>query len=205
MRIKNFIFVSFLSLSVFFIVSCTAIPQKEYERVTTLRDKAIKYDAVQTYAQSEFNIAEDNYIKAQVIIQAENEEEGKNAMSMLLISQTNFNTVIDTGYPNYAGDLKGLTDKEIASNEEIKSSVLFATNIDQANLVYQEALASLEASDYDVAISKLLIAKEQYTTIYNMAKEKLDKSDTTLSDVKNKLNDLEKLTKELDALKKSSK
>ena len=125
-------------------------------------------------------------------------------MSMLLISQTNFNIVVDTGYPNYANDLKDLTDKEIASNTEIKSSVLFATNIDQANLVYQEGLTSLKALDYDTAISKLLIAKEQYTTIYNMTKEKLDKSDSTLTDVKNKLNDLEKLTKELDELKKSS-
>ena len=192
----------FFSFIVVLSISCSSIPVKEYERVTALREKATKYDAIKTYSPEEFKLAEADYLKADAIVKAENEEEGKNAKVFLLTSETNYNLVIDKGYPDYANDLKTETDGEIQKNVEIKSEVLFALDIDAANILYQEALVSLESSNYDDTIDKLLLAKEKYTSVYTLVKEKYDKTDTALVDVKTKLSSLESMIKELETLKK---
>ena len=191
----------FFSFIVVLSISCSSIPVKEYERVTALREKATKYDAIKTYSPAEFKLAEDDYLKADAIVKAENEDEGKNAKVFLLTSETNYNLVIDKGYPDYANDLKTQTDGEIQKNVEIKSEVLFAQDIDAANILYSEALVSLESSNYDDSIDKLLLAKEKYTSVYTLVKEKYDKTDTALVDVKTKLSSLESMIKELEALK----
>ena len=191
----------FFSFIVVLSISCSSIPVKEYERVTALREKATKYDAIKTYSPAEFKLAEDDYLKADAIVKAENEDEGKNAKVFLLTSETNYNLVIDKGYPDYANDLKIQTDGEIQKNVEIKSEVLFAQDIDAANILYSEALVSLESSNYDDSIDKLLLAKEKYTSVYTLVKEKYDKTDTALVDVKTKLSSLESMIKELEALK----
>lgn len=190
------------SLIVGFLFSCSSIPIKEYERVTALREQATKYDSIKTYSPEEFKLAEEDYLKADVIVKAENEEEGKNAKIFLLTSETNYNIVIDKGYPDYAADLKTETDGEIEKNVAIKSDVLFAPDIDAANILYEEALVSLEAGSYDDSINKLLLAKEKYLSVYTLAKEKYDKTDMALIDVKTKLTSLENMIEELNKLKK---
>lgn len=182
--------------------SCSSIPVKEYERITALREKATKYDAIKTYAPEEFKLAEEDYLKADIIVKEENEDEGKNAKILLLTSETNYNIVIDKGYPDYAAYLKTETDGEIEKNVEIKSDILFAPDIDAANILYEEALSSLEAGSYDDSINKLLLAKEKYFSVYTLTKEKYDKTDVALIDVKTKLTSLENMIEELKKLKK---
>lgn len=189
-------------ITAIFLFSCASIPVKEYERVTALRAIATKYEAVQTYAPEEFKLAEEDYIKAETIVKAENKEEGKNAKMFLLTSETNYNIVIAKGYPDYAENLKVETDGEIKKNIDIKSQVMFELDINAANILYEEALTSLSLSNYNDSIDKLLLAKEKYTSIYTLTKEKSDKTDVALADVKSKLDSLESMTKELQALKK---
>lgn len=192
-----------LILTLFFLTSC-GLPVKEYERVSILRERVIKYPEVQTYAQDEFNIAENGYVEADAIMKEEKKDEAKKAKELLLTSETNFNIVLEKGLPGYAETLQTETDQSITNAQEIKANVMYGEEYAQAETTYQEAMSFLntDPKDYESAIAKLLQAKEEYTQAYNLAKEQYDKSDEALASVKKRLQDLEKMTKEIEALQK---
>lgn len=190
-------------LTLFFVISC-GLPVKDYERVTALRDRAIKYPEVQTYAQEEFNIAEQGYVEADAIFKEEKKDEAKKAKQLLATSETNFNIVLEKGLPGYTDTLQMETDKSITNAKDIKAEVMYDEKFKEADAIYQEALILLNNTpkNYEAAIEKLLQAKEQYTTLYNMTKEQYNKSDEALMSVKKRLQDLENMTKEIEALQK---
>ena len=50
------------------LVSCASVPQKEFDDATALRKRASRYEQVKTYENESFNVAEENYTKADDII-----------------------------------------------------------------------------------------------------------------------------------------
>lgn len=184
-----------------FVFSCVGIPKKDYERVSNLRERVNKYDKLKDYSKNEYDKAEQEYALAKAIVEDETrKKEGKEAKISLLSAETNYKVVV-AKMPDYATDLQKDTDDEIAKADSLKASVDFAEKYNNARAYYDSAKASIEKNNYDKALDDLLLAKTEYSEVYAMAKDKYDESNTLLTDVKNKLSELEKMQKELASFK----
>ena len=186
----------------FFVMSCGGLPTKDYERVTALRETVNKYTEIKTFAQNDYDIAEQGYAEADIIMKAENKEEAEKAKELLLTAETNYNLVLDKGLPPYSEILKKQTDENYTNASEIKANVMYGEEYAQAEAIYNEANAmyTAETKDYRVLVDKLYTAKEAYLALYNKTKEQFDRSDEALTKVKERLAELEAMVKELETL-----
>ncbi len=186
-------------------VSC-GLPKKEYQRVTALRDTVNKYTEIKTFAQSDYDIAEQGYAEADIIMKEENKDEAKKAKQLLLEAETNYNLVMDKGLEPYSEIVKKQMDESFMKAQEIKANIMYADEYNKAETMYQEANSLYNAEngnkDYKVLVDKLYNTKEAYLTLYNKAKEDFDKSDEALTKVKERLANLESMIKEIEALEK---
>lgn len=183
------------------VVSC-GLPKKEYQRVTALRDTVNKYTEIKTFAQSDYDIAEQGYAEADIIMKEENKDEAKKAKQLLLEAETNYNLVMDKGLEPYSEIVKKQMDESFTKAQEIKANIMYADEYNKAETMYQEAnsLYNSENKNYKVLVEKLYNSKEAYLTLYNKAKEDFDKSDEALTKVKERLANLESMIKEIETL-----
>ena len=151
----------------FFVMSCGGLPTKDYERVTALRETVNKYTEIKTFAQNDYDIAEQGYAEADIIMKAENKEEAENAKELLLTAETNYNLVLDKGLPPYSEILKKQTDENYTNASEIKANVMYGEEYAQAEATYNEANAmyTAETKDYRVLVDKLYTAKEAFISL----------------------------------------
>lgn len=196
------IFIAILFLAV---ISC-GLPKKEYQRVTALRDTINKYTELKTFAQSDFDIAEQGYAEADIIMKEENKDEAKRAKQLLLEAETNYNLVMDKGLQPYSEIIKKQMDESFTNAQEIKANIMYGEEYNKAESMYQEAdslyNAENEKKDYKVLVEKLYNTKEAYLSLYNKVKEDFDKSDEALTKVKERLSNLESMVKEIETLEK---
>lgn len=196
------IFIAILFLAV---ISC-GLPKKEYQRVTALRDTINKYTELKTFAQSDFDIAEQGYAEADIIMKEENKDEAKRAKQLLLEAETNYNLVMDKGLQPYSEIIKKQMDESFTNAQEIKANIMYGEEYNKAESLYQEAdslyNAENENKDYKVLVEKLYNTKEAYLSLYNKVKEDFDKSDEALTKVKERLANLESMVKEIETLEK---
>ncbi len=196
------IFIAILFLAV---ISC-GLPKKEYQRVTALRDTINKYTELKTFAQSDFDIAEQGYAEADIIMKEENKDEAKRAKQLLLEAETNYNLVMDKGLQPYSEIIKKQMDESFTNAQEIKANIMYGEEYNKAESLYQEAdslyNAENEKKDYKVLVEKLYNTKEAYLSLYNKVKEDFDKSDEALTKVKERLANLESMVKEIETLEK---
>lgn len=206
MNSKNFKFKTILiTIFILSVVSC-GLPKKEYQRVTALRDTVNKYTEIKTFAQSDYDIAEQDYAEADIIMKEENKDEAKKAKQLLLEAETNYNLVMDKGLQPYSEIIKKQMDESFTNAQNIKANIMYADEYNKAETMYQEAAslynAENENKDYKVLVEKLYNAKEAYSTLYNKVKEHFDKSDEALTKVKERLANLENMVKEIETLEK---
>ena len=57
------------------LVSCASVPTKEFDDATALRERASRYEPVKTYESESFQLAEENYAKADEIIKEQKKKE----------------------------------------------------------------------------------------------------------------------------------
>ena len=198
----------FITLISLLIVSCNGLPKKEYERVTALRDTIVnKYYEIKTFAPNDFDIAEKDYIEADIIMKEENKDEAKKAKELLLAAETNYNIVLDKGLPPYSELLKKQTDDSAENAKNIKAGVMYSSDFSKADKIYEEANAMYfaENKDYRTLVDKLYQAKTSYTDLYNKTKEQYDRSDEALKIVKSRLAELEKMLQEVEAYEQEQK
>lgn len=195
----------FILVSLLVAVSC-GLPKKEYQRVTDLRDTINKYTELKTFAQSDFDIAEQGYTEADIIMKEENKDEAKRAKQLLLEAETNYNLVMDKGLQPYSEIIKKQMDESFTNAQEIKANIMYGEEYNKAETMYQEAdslyNAETENKDYKALVEKLYNTKEAYLSLYNKVKEDFDKSDEALAKVKERLANLESMVKEIEALEK---
>ena len=198
--------VAFTLFLTFLVISCDGLPRKEYERVTKLRETINKYEELKTFAQNDFDIAEQGYAEAEIIIKEENKDEAQRAKELLLTAETNYNLVFEKGLPPYAELLKKQTDDSMTNAQFIKANVMYNDEYNKANAAYDKAIAlyNAETKDYKVLVDSLYIAKNAYTTLYNKTKEQFDRSDEALNRVKERLAELEAMIKELESLEQAT-
>lgn len=206
MNSKNFKFKTILiTIFILSVVSC-GLPKKEYQRVTALRDTVNKYTEIKTFAQSDYDIAEQGYAEADIIMKEENKDEAKKAKQLLLEAETNYNLVMDKGLEPYSEIVKKQMDESFTNAQNIKANIMYAEEYNKAETMYQEASslynAEGEHKDYKVLVEKLYNTKEAYSILYNKVKEDFDKSDEALTKVKERLANLENMVKEIEALEK---
>ena len=206
MNSKNFKFKTiFITIFVLAVISC-GLPKKEYQRVTALRDTVNKYTEIKTFAQSDYDIAEQGYAEADIIMKEENKDEAKKAKQLLLEAETNYNLVMDKGLEPYSEIVKKQMDESFTNAQNIKANIMYAEEYNKAETMYQEANslynAENENKDYKVLVEKLYNTKEAYSTLYNKVKEDFDKSDEALTKVKERLANLESMIKEIETLEK---
>lgn len=195
----------FITVSILAFVSC-GLPKKEYQRVTALRDTVNKYTELKTFAQSDFDIAEQGYAEADIIMKEENKDEAKRAKQLLLEAETNYNLVMDKGLQPYSEIIKKQMDESFTNAQEIKANIMYSEEYSKAETMYREAdslyNAENENKDYKVLVEKLYNTKEAYLSLYNKVKEDFDKSDEALAKVKERLANLESMVKEIETLEK---
>ena len=206
MNSKNFKFKTILiAIFILSVVSC-GLPKKEYQRVTALRDTVNKYTEIKTFAQSDYDIAEQGYAEADIIMKEENKDEAKKAKQLLLEAETNYNLVMDKGLEPYSEIVKKQMDESFTKAQEIKANIMYADEYNKAETMYQEATSLYneenENKDYKALVEKIYNTKEAYLTLYNKVKEDFDKSDEALTKVKARLANLENMVKEIEALEK---
>lgn len=189
------------AILIFSAVSC-GLPTKEYQRVTALRDTVNKYTEIQTFAQSDFDIAEQGYAEADIIMKKENKDEAKRAKQLLLEAETNYNAVLEKGLEPYSEIIKKQMEDSFTNAQYIKANVMYGEEYNKAETMYQEAnsLYEAEKKDYKVLVDKLYNTKEAYLSLYNKTKEEFDKSDEALAKVKERLAELESMVKEIETL-----
>ena len=107
------------------LVSCASVPQKEFDDATALRKRASRYEQVKTYENESFNVAEENYTKADDIIKEKRKKEWPDAKTALLTASENYQKVIDNGMPAYASDLKTDIDKTVKEADNLKAMMQY--------------------------------------------------------------------------------
>ncbi len=172
-----------------------------YEKTQEIRGRATKYD-VSKYSQDEFDLAESEFLKAEAWVLEENKSEKDNAIAAFEVAQTNYAIVIENGWPSYSKDLQVEVDESKVKADEIKASVLGSETYQAAQTEYEAAIVALEKSDYDTALSRLLIAKENYISAYDEVYEKYQKSSDALETVKARIEEIQKMEEELANLNK---
>lgn len=206
MNSKNFKFKTILiTIFVLSVVSC-GLPKKEYQRVTALRDTVNKYTEIKTFAQSDYDIAEQGYAEADIIMKEENKDEAKKAKQLLLEAETNYNLVMDKGLEPYSEIVKKQMDESYTNAQNIKANIMYGDEYSKAEAMYQEATSLYneenENKNYKILVEKLYNSKEAYLTLYKKVKEDFDKSDEALTKVKERLANLESMVKEIEDLEK---
>lgn len=180
--------------SIFFMLSCSSVPIKEYKDVTILREKATKYDLL-SYAEEPFNIAETNYNEASVLID-ENKDLPK-AKDMLVTAGNNYKTVLDKGLPLYAKDLKEDVSEERDTSFNIKAYKAAKDDYELGELNYIEGVISLYKNNYEIAIEELMLSRKYYNSAYITAKEKYERSVLELEKLNKIMNEIDKVVQEL--------
>ena len=195
----------FIMILVFITISC-GLPKKEYQRVTALRDTVNKYTEIKTFAQSDYDIAEQGYAEADIIMKEENKDEAKKAKQLLLEAETNYNLVMDKGLEPYSEIVKKQMDESFTNAQNIKANIMYGDEYSKAEAMYQEATSLYneenENKNYKILVEKLYNSKEAYLTLYKKVKEDFDKSDEALTKVKERLANLESMVKEIEDLEK---
>ncbi len=194
------------SLAAFFLlVSCASVPTKEYDDATALRERASRYEPVRTYESESFQLAEENYAKADEIIKEQKKKEWTDAKTALLAASENYQKVIDNGMPAYAADLKNDIDKTVSDADELKAQVALEEKYQAAAALYTEANALVSASDYDNGLGKLEDVKKQFEAIYEEVKMKYDESLKSVETVRRRLQKLESMANEIDNMQGAKK
>ena len=136
------------------LVSCASVPQKEFDDATALRKRASRYEQVKTYENESFNVAEENYTKADDIIKEKRKKEWPDAKTALLTASENYQKVIDNGMPAYASDLRTDIDKTVKEADSLKAQVALKEKYQAASELYNEAVSTVSESDYDNGLAK---------------------------------------------------
>lgn len=187
-------YVSTLSLSLFFIISCsgTTMPLKEYKDATVLRDKTIKYD-LQNYSKEQFDIAEANYSEAIILIDEDKEPE--KVKELLTAASNSYQTVLNEGLPQYAEVLKQETTLEREYSKDIKAYRVDKDNYEFAELNYLNALSALSTNNYEEAVNCFLNVKKYHHKAYFTTKQRYDESAKALKEAEAKMQELDELRK----------
>ncbi|WP_297208073.1 hypothetical protein [uncultured Brachyspira sp.] len=187
-------YVSTLSLSLFFIISCsgTTMPLKEYKDATALRDKTIKYD-LQNYSKEQFDIAEANYSEAIILIDEDKEPE--KVKELLTAASNSYQTVLNEGLPQYAEVLKQETTLEREYSKDIKAYRVDKDNYEFAELNYLNALSALSTNNYEEAVNCFLNVKKYHHKAYFTTKQRYDESAKALKEAEAKMQELDELRK----------
>ncbi len=191
--------------AVLMLVSCASVPTKELDEATALRERASRYEPVRTYESESFQLAEENYIKADEIIKTNKKKEWQDAKTSLLTASENYQKVIDNGMPAYAADLKTDIDKTVKEADDIKAQVALEEQYNEAAALYEEASSMVSASDYENGIGKLEDVKAKFEAIYTEVKMKYDESLKSVEAVRRRLKKLEDMANEIDNMKGAKK
>lgn len=187
------------------LVSCASVPTKEFDDATALRERASRYEPVKTYESESFQLAEENYAKADEIIKEQKKKEWPDAKTALLTASENYQKVIDNGMPAYAADLKNGIDKTVSDADALKAQVALEEKYQAAAALYNEANALVSASDYDNGLGKLEEVKKQFEAIYEEVKMKYDESLKSVETVRRRLQKLESMANEIDNMQGAKK
>ncbi len=187
------------------LVSCASVPTKEFDDATALRERASRYEPVKTYESESFQLAEENYAKADEIIKEQKKKEWPDAKTALLTASENYQKVIDNGMPAYAADLKNGIDKTVSDADALKAQVALEEKYQAATALYNEANALVSASDYDNGLGKLEEVKKQFEAIYEEVKMKYDESLKSVETVRRRLQKLESMANEIDNMQGAKK
>ena len=187
------------------LVSCASVPTKEFDDATALRERAARYEPVKTYESESFQLAEENYAKADEIIKEQKKKEWPDAKTALLTASENYQKVIDNGMPAYAADLKNGIDKTVSDADALKAQVALEEKYQAATALYNEANALVSASDYDNGLGKLEEVKKQFEAIYEEVKMKYDESLKSVETVRRRLQKLESMANEIDNMQGAKK
>lgn len=179
---------------VFFILSCSSMPVKEYNDVTILREGATKYDLL-SYAEEPFNIAETNYNEASLLM--DENKEPKKAKDLLLTASNNYKIVLDEALPLYANDLKGDISEERNTAFNLKAHKAAREEYELGELNYIEAIVSLCKNNYEIAIEGLMQSREYYNGAYLTSKERYDQSVLELEKLNEVMKEIDDVAKEI--------
>ena len=187
------------------LVSCASVPQKEFDDATALRKRASRYEQVKAYENESFNVAEENYTKADDIIKEKRKKEWPDAKTALLTASENYQKVIDNGMPAYASDLKTDIDKTVKEADNLKAQVALKERYQAASELYNDAVSAVSESDYDNGLAKLENAKKEFDSIYEEVKVKHDESLKSVEELRSRLKKLEDMAKENEKMRGSKK
>ncbi|MFC2603091.1 MAG: hypothetical protein ACFNX0_04205 [Treponema sp.] len=187
------------------LVSCASVPQKEFDDATALRKRASRYEQVKTYENESFNVAEENYTKADDIIKEKRKKEWPDAKTALLTASENYQKVIDNGMPAYASDLRTDIDKTVKEADSLKAQVALKEKYQAASELYNEAVSTVSESDYDNGLEKLENVKKEFDSIYEEVKVKHDESLKSVEELRIRLKKLEDMAKEIENMRGSKK
>ena len=176
-----------------FVISCGgSMPLKAYKDASSLREKAIKYE-LHDYSKEQFDIAENNFSEATILIEENNSKEAKKVASLLTTASNSYQTVLNEGLPKYAEVLKNEIDLERGYSKDIKAYKIDKENYELAELNYINGMEALKVNNYEDAVDYFLEAKKLHHRAYFSTKELFDESDRNIKEAERKLKEIEEL------------
>lgn len=176
------------------LVSCLSTPEKEYDRANKMRKTIDKYQ-LNTYAEEEYKVAEENYVEAKTLL---DEKKNFKAKKVLSVVNNNYQKVLDKGFPPYTDERDEETKKEKDTALEIKANVAVKEQYQSADDVYNEAVSFKDAKEYENAIDKYSDAKTKFNDAYSQAHQKRDRAEDSIDKTENYKAELEKNAQNLE-------
>ncbi|MBI4979656.1 MAG: hypothetical protein HZC28_19410 [Spirochaetes bacterium] len=177
-------------------LACASLPEKEFSLANERRSLLMKYK-LNTYASNEFVLAETNYTAGKTYYSNDN---GKSKES-LDKALTNYNIVLQKGFPLAADDSKKQADAPKKDADDIKAAVAVKEEYAAAKKLYDDAIAAKTAGNYSNAIDLLQASKVKFEAVHKKAKEKRTGAEKSIKATDTDIKNVEKTVKEIEKLR----
>lgn len=193
MKSRHFNIISQITF-IFLLFSCVSSPETKYSSATKLREKVLKYN-LQKYAEEEYNIAEQEYKEAKMLIDSK-----KNFKADKKLDDVNkkYQLVLDKGFPPCTEDKDKIVKEKKEIALDIKADIAVKNEYNKAEQIYNEALDYKKNKEYEKAIDTLNMAEEQFINAYDIAEEKKIRAEKSIKSTEEAFEKIKKDAKKLE-------
>lgn len=159
---------------VLMLVGCASLPEAEYNEATSMRGTINKYE-LQAYAQSEYETAESKYKEGKELY--DQKKKKKDSKELLTTSISNYQSVLEKGFPPYTESVLKETEIVKSKAEEMNASERMKEDYEAAKTVYDNALVAKEAGEYEKAVNLLEESEKKFDLAFKKTKVEVLKDD----------------------------
>jgi tetratricopeptide (TPR) repeat protein len=166
------------------------LPEEELEEAKSLK-KRVDDNGLAEFAMDDYNSAEASLKEGEEAYGKDNAE-AKSALDAAIAS---YRKVISEAYPAWSRRSRDEVEGIKTNAENIKAPVAMKSEYAAAKAKYDEAVAAMDAGDYEEAISLFTEAKSLFQDVYEKTLEKKAAAETDLKATQDGIKDAEERAK----------